>query len=105
MPRVELEEMGPSAKLTIRRHRAADPSVAKEALRSAPTPKTKNTRTDALGETYGRVYLPKQEVEEMALRKMKGLKRERKEQGAPHAAPSSSTPCSPACLKGRRGHF
>lgn len=80
VPRVELEEMGPSAKLTIRRHRAADPSVAKEALRSAPTPKTKNTRTDALGETYGRVYLPKQEVEEMALRKMKGLKRERKEQ-------------------------
>lgn len=79
VPRVELEEMGPSAKLTVRRHRPADPSLAKEALRMAPSAKKKNIKTDVFGEKYGRVYMPRQEVEEMALRKPKGVKRERRE--------------------------
>lgn len=102
------QEMGPSCTLTIRRHKAAAKELEKEACkkvralshlfplsldcspssltrclsRARPqvkVKKIKNTKVDVLGETYGRVYLPKQEVDEMALRKMKGLKRERRE--------------------------
>lgn len=82
--------MGPSATLTVRRHKPPVRELEKEALRSAPVAKKKNTRVDALGETYGRVYLPKQEVDEMALRKMKGLKRERREAAAAKLESSGS---------------
>lgn len=79
IPLVELQEMGPSCTLTIRRHKAAAKELEKEACKKVKVKKIKNTKVDVLGETYGRVYLPKQEVDEMALRKMKGLKRERRE--------------------------
>eukprot|EP00959_Pyramimonas_sp_CCMP1952_P459514 9478361-Pyramimonas_sp.AAC.1 len=86
VPRVELTEMGPSMNITLRRHRPPAHELEKEACRAPPAgKKVKNTSVDALGETYGRVYLPKQEVDEMALRKVKGLKRERRETAAAKA--------------------
>eukprot|EP00240_Pyramimonas_obovata_P005543 CAMPEP_0118928998 /NCGR_PEP_ID=MMETSP1169-20130426/6130_1 /TAXON_ID=36882 /ORGANISM="Pyramimonas obovata, Strain CCMP722" /LENGTH=323 /DNA_ID=CAMNT_0006871111 /DNA_START=19 /DNA_END=990 /DNA_ORIENTATION=+ len=86
VPRVELAEMGPSLDITLRRHRPPAAELEKEAMRAPPAgKKVKNTSVDALGETYGRVYLPGQEVDEMALRKMKGLKRERRESAAAKA--------------------
>jgi len=79
VPRVELTEMGPSVNITLRRHRPAAVELEKEAMKAPPhSKKLKNTSVDTLGETYGRVYLPRQEMDEVALRKMKGLKRERR---------------------------
>jgi hypothetical protein len=86
IPRVELQEMGPSCTLTVRRHKAAAKELEKEACKKVKVKKIKNTKVDVLGETYGRVYMPKQEVDEMALRKMKGLKRERREAAEEKAA-------------------
>mmetsp|Transcript_28668 Transcript_28668/g.39599 ORF Transcript_28668/g.39599 Transcript_28668/m.39599 type:complete len:339 (-) Transcript_28668:366-1382(-) len=80
VPRVELTEMGPSFNFTVRRYRAPQADLAREALRAPPKgAPSKNMHKDVFGETYGKVYLPKQDVEDMALRKMKGLKRERVE--------------------------
>lgn len=46
----------------------------------------KNVGSDMLDGKVGRIYMPKQEVDSMALNKMKGLKRERREARAEAAA-------------------
>jgi hypothetical protein len=43
-----------------------------------PRPQVKNTSTDSLDGRVGRIYMPKQQVDTIALSKMKGLKRERR---------------------------
>eukprot|EP00218_Dolichomastix_sp_CCMP3274_P011107 CAMPEP_0170143804 /NCGR_PEP_ID=MMETSP0033_2-20121228/13122_1 /TAXON_ID=195969 /ORGANISM="Dolichomastix tenuilepis, Strain CCMP3274" /LENGTH=309 /DNA_ID=CAMNT_0010380275 /DNA_START=15 /DNA_END=940 /DNA_ORIENTATION=- len=82
VPRVALTEMGPSASLVLRRHRNAPPDVAREALRSAPQAKAaKNTRTEPLVGKLARVYMPRQELDDIALRKIKGTKRKKEAAG------------------------
>lgn len=81
IPRVALEEMGPKLSMTMRRHRQAPPDLAKEAMIRQKEPnapkKVKNIDGDFLAGTVGKVYVPKQDIDSMALMKMKGLKRER----------------------------
>lgn len=82
LPRVELEEMGPSIDFEIRRTKFAAKDVLKEALkipRTVKPKKEKNVTTDSLGKKYGRIHLGKQDLGDLALRKMKGLKRSRAE--------------------------
>mmetsp|Transcript_10959 Transcript_10959/g.33618 ORF Transcript_10959/g.33618 Transcript_10959/m.33618 type:complete len:327 (+) Transcript_10959:86-1066(+) len=81
LPKVELEEMGPSFTLNFRRTHFASPDLMKEALRkprgTAPK-KVKNVSYDnGLGDKLGRVHVSRQNLDELALRKMKGLKRAR----------------------------
>ncbi len=52
---------------------------------AAPAVQLKNSSTDMLDGKVGRIYMPKQSVDTLALHKMKGLKRERR-----HAAAASS---------------
>jgi len=80
-PRVELKEMGPSMDWTIRRHAFAPADLMKIANRMPkevkPT-KVKNVTTNIF-DTKGRIHMPRQDLSEMATRKMKGLKRPRED--------------------------
>uniref|UniRef100_A0A0C9S882 Ribosome production factor 2 homolog n=1 Tax=Wollemia nobilis TaxID=56998 RepID=A0A0C9S882_9CONI len=95
VPRTELVEIGPSMDLVHRRHRLPNDDLKKEAMKSAnlkAKKKVKNVSGDLLSGKVGRIYVPKQEVGDMALAKMKGLKRERREAAASHSASKIKTP-------------
>lgn len=84
VPRVALREMGPALDFELRRHRAAPADLEKEACRQPKLgkKKEKNIGSDTLDGRVGRIYMPKQKVDTMALSKPKGVKREmRKEAG------------------------
>lgn len=77
-PRIELEEIGPSAQFTMRRAKIASKDLYKTALKKPAqlkvTPK-KNIKRDELGNVMGRVHVGKQDVKRLQTRKMKGLKK------------------------------
>ncbi|KAI8906092.1 hypothetical protein PhCBS80983_g06081 [Powellomyces hirtus] len=78
LPRVELEEMGPSCEWVVRRHRAADADAWKAATKVPKELKTKtvkNIERNAMGDQVGRIHMEKQDFDKMQTRKMKGLKR------------------------------
>jgi ribosome production factor 2 len=82
LPRVEVEEIGPRMDFRVGRVKEADESMRKEAMKKArglEERTKKNITTDAMGDKIGRVHLGKQDLSEMQLRKMKGLKRNRNE--------------------------
>ena len=83
MPRVELEEIGPSMDLVLRRtHLASDDlfqSACKQVKNAYKPKKVKNVEEDAFGSTLGTVHLPSQNLDRLQTRKMKGLKEEKKE--------------------------
>jgi ribosome production factor 2 len=77
-PRVEVEEMGPSLDLVLRRSRLADDSLYKQACRkpAATKPKkVKNVSRDPFGSKLGQVHMKRQDFSQLQTRKMKGLKR------------------------------
>jgi len=80
MPLVELDEMGPSFDFTLGRHQEAPPDVRRDAYAKPRVgKKVKNVTQDSLEGKVGRIYVEKQAgLEDMALMKMKGLKRERR---------------------------
>ncbi|KAF5674071.1 valyl-trna synthetase [Fusarium heterosporum] len=82
LPRVEVEEIGPRMDFRVGRVREPDESMLKEAMKKPrgleERPK-KNITTDSMGDKIGRVHLGKQDLSELQLRKMKGLKRSRKD--------------------------
>lgn len=83
LPRVEVEEMGPRMDFRVGRMKEADESMLKEAMkkpRNLEERTKKNITTDSMGDKLGRVHLGKQDLRELQLRKMKGLKRSRDEQ-------------------------
>ncbi|KAF4480153.1 valyl-tRNA synthetase [Fusarium agapanthi] len=82
LPRVEVEEIGPRMDFRVGRVREPDESMLKEALkkpRGIEERTKKNITTDSMGDKIGRVHLGKQDLSELQLRKMKGLKRSRKD--------------------------
>eukprot|EP00879_Flechtneria_rotunda_P021146 GHRR01022278.1.p3 GENE.GHRR01022278.1~~GHRR01022278.1.p3 ORF type:complete len:158 (+),score=66.93 GHRR01022278.1:1234-1707(+) len=84
VPRVALAEMGPSIDCVLRRSRLPPVDLEKEALKQPKITKKKekNVGTDMLDGRVGRIYMPRQQVDKVALSKMKGLKRERREAAA-----------------------
>lgn len=82
VPRIELIEAGPAMDLVVRRHRLPNEDLKKEAMKVAlksSKHKVKNVSRDSLAGKVGRIYMPHQEVNGIALAKMKGLKRRRQE--------------------------
>lgn len=81
VPRVELDQIGPSLDFRIGRFRFADPNVLSEAMKHAKRANEartkKNVETDLMGDKLGRVHLGKQDLSQLQTRKMKGLKRSR----------------------------
>jgi ribosome production factor 2 len=84
VPRVALTEAGPSLDLVIRRNKQPPNGLEKEALKQPKLEqkKQKNVGGDILDGKVGRIYMPKQDMDEIALGKMKGVKRERREKAA-----------------------
>ncbi|ORY81934.1 Brix domain-domain-containing protein [Protomyces lactucae-debilis] len=80
LPRVELEEMGPSFDLRMRRLQLPDEGMLKLAMKR-PTKQVaktkKNIQTDEMGDKVAQIHIGKQELDKMQTRKFKGLKRSR----------------------------
>lgn len=86
-----LEEIGPSMDLVLRRRQMAEMGRMNASLKRPKTlaeknrqgkGKKKNFETDEMGDMVGRVHLGKQDLGKLQTRKMKGLKRVRKEKDA-----------------------
>lgn len=81
VPRVELDQIGPSFDFRIGRFKFADSGVLREAMKHArrtnEAKTKKNIETDLMGDKLGRVHLGKQDLSQLQTRKMKGLKRNR----------------------------
>lgn len=92
VPKVVLEEMGPRCNLVIRRRREPPVEVEKEAKKQPKiTPKkVKNVGEDILDGKVGKIYVPRQDLDSIALNKMKGAKRERREAAASRKAGDNS---------------
>ena len=90
IPKVVLDEMGPRCNLTLRRRREAPVDLEKEATRQPKlTPKkVKNVGSDTLDGKVGKIYVPRQDLDSIALNKMKGAKRERRDAAASRKAES-----------------
>jgi ribosome production factor 2 len=80
VPNVDLEEIGPSLDLTVRRTRLASEDLRKESLKTpkgiTPT-KQKNIKTNTMKETLGTLHVGKQKFEKLTTKHTKGLKRSR----------------------------
>lgn len=83
VPRVELDQIGPSFDFRVGRFKFADEGVIKEAMKHGRRPNEartkKNIETDLMGDKLGRIHLGRQDLNELQTRKMKGLKRGRDE--------------------------
>lgn len=83
VPRVELDQIGPSFDFRVGRFKLADPGLLKEAMKHGRRPgearSKKNIETDSMGDKLGRIHLGRQNLDELQTRKMKGLKRSRDE--------------------------
>lgn len=81
VPRVELDQIGPSFDFRIGRFKLADPDLLKAAMKHGRRPNEarnkKNIETDVMGDKLGRIHLGRQDLNELQTRKMKGLKRGR----------------------------
>ncbi|KAJ7363663.1 rRNA-binding ribosome biosynthesis protein rpf2 [Desmophyllum pertusum] len=78
-PRVEVEEMGPSLDLVLRRtHLASDDLMrtATKVPRVVKPKKVKNMSYDVFGTKEGQVHMQRQDYGKLQTRKMKGLKRQ-----------------------------
>ncbi|XP_066466823.1 ribosome production factor 2 homolog [Tiliqua scincoides] len=78
IPRIELEDMGPSLDLVIRRTHLASDDLFKLSLKQPKAlkpKKKKNISHDVFGTKYGRVHMQKQDLDKLQTRKMKGLKK------------------------------
>jgi len=80
IPRVELEEMGPSFDLVIRRSQFASTDLNKMAFSVSKILKPKKEKNIALTDfaTAGTLHIGKQDLSKMATKKMKGLNKKRK---------------------------
>jgi len=79
VPRVELNDVGPSFEISFRRHQFATLDLMKEAMTipgQVKEKKQKNITREKFG-SVGRVHIPRQDLSTMATKKMKGLKRKR----------------------------
>jgi len=83
VPRIELEEIGPSIDWKLRRTQLASDDLFKTASKHVKNvhkeKKVKNISDDAFGTKMGRVHVPAQEIGKIQTRKMKGLKESKKE--------------------------
>ncbi|KAF7504361.1 hypothetical protein GJ744_002418 [Endocarpon pusillum] len=81
LPRVELDEVGPTFDFRVGRTKEADAAVMKEAMKKGRgldedfRSKQKNVGMDTMGDKVGRVHLSRQDLGQLQTRKMKGLKR------------------------------
>ncbi|XP_022082127.1 ribosome production factor 2 homolog [Acanthaster planci] len=79
-PRVELEEIGPSMDLVLRRSHLASLDLYKQAMKKPKQlkpKKKKNIKHDVFGTKLGRIHMESQDFDKLQTRKMKALKRQK----------------------------
>lgn len=85
LPRVELDEVGPRMDLTLRRRKSASDELVKESLRQPrQTSKTifqKNIERNAMGDRVGRVHMQKQDLSNLNIARLKGLRKRKRGDG------------------------
>eukprot|EP00095_Tigriopus_kingsejongensis_P004016 snap_masked-scaffold5_size1054832-processed-gene-0.10 protein:Tk04016 transcript:snap_masked-scaffold5_size1054832-processed-gene-0.10-mRNA-1 annotation:"brix domain-containing protein 1" len=78
VPRIELEEIGPSVDWVLRRSQLASAELFKTACKRVKNvygiKKIKNIEKDEFGSVFGTIHLPSQDLSRLQTRKMKGLK-------------------------------
>ncbi|CAF1054001.1 unnamed protein product [Didymodactylos carnosus] len=78
IPRIELEEIGPSFDLSMKRSNLASDDYYKRTLKKPKgmkEKKVKNTTMDVFGTKMGRIHMEKQDFNQLQTRKLKALKR------------------------------
>jgi len=82
-PRVELEEIGPSLDLVLRRTQLASEDLFKTACKQVKNvrgvKKVKNMSEDVFGNKMGQIHIPAQEIKKIQTRKVKALKESKEE--------------------------
>ncbi|KAK7478883.1 hypothetical protein BaRGS_00029864 [Batillaria attramentaria] len=106
-PRVELENMGPSLDLVLRRTKLASDDLFSRSLKQPKTAKPrkiKNISHDAFGSKLGRIHMQTQDLGKLQTRKMKGLKKRKSDAAADKsdAAADTETDTSPPTKKSKR---
>ncbi|XP_025097497.1 ribosome production factor 2 homolog [Pomacea canaliculata] len=104
-PRVELEDMGPSLDLVMRRTKLASDDLFRRALKQPKTAKPrkiKNISHDAFGSKLGRIHMTKQDLSKLQTRKMKGLKKRPFESSGEAAETSGTETTSPVAKKAKQ---
>lgn len=80
-PRIELDEAGPRCDLTFRRRQQASSDLVTKSMQSIKDPRKskekKNLEVNELGEKIGRIHMKRQDLSNVAIAKLKGLKRRR----------------------------
>lgn len=74
-PKVDLIEMGPRMDFLVRRKKEADEETLKNALKQEKVQKIKNVNRTKLGSTHGRVHVGRQDLEKLASKRMKALRK------------------------------
>lgn len=87
LPRPELEEIGPSFDLTLRRSSIAPVPMMKAAMKQPRDPRldwvTKNVSKNVMGDKEGRIHVGKQDLSGLALARMKGYKKRDRKSSKP----------------------
>ena len=82
-PRAEMEEIGPSADLIMRRTQLASDDLFKTACKQVKNvrgvKKVKNMSEDVFGNKMGQLHIPSQEIKKIQTRKVKALKESKEE--------------------------
>ncbi|KAK7076414.1 rRNA-binding ribosome biosynthesis protein rpf2 [Halocaridina rubra] len=95
VPRVELEEIGPSMTLVLRRTRFASDDLMKRACKQPKqlkTKKVKNKSKDVFGTKFGRVHMTKQDISKLQTRKVKALRKTPIKKNTTKSVPNSGEP-------------
>lgn len=89
VPRVELEEIGPSMTMSLRRTKLASDDLIKTACKKPKelkAKKVKNITRDTLGTKLGRIHMQKQDLRQLQIRKTPAIKKAKKIQLAKRRA-------------------
>lgn len=86
-PRIELELAGPSLDFKIRRRKEGSSDLRKEAMKTHKASNTrimaKNVEEGDFGSKAGRVFMERQDLAKLNVKRMKGLSGKRKSEGVP----------------------